>query len=300
MKIVYIAKFKKIWDEEIIAEAFEYNGVKVIRMEDSGIKNDDYIEKIKEEKPDLVLFAKIRVMENSLDLINRIKKLGIKTASWTFDLLIGHPPREIIIDKLNWLKCDYVFLTDGGHTKEYKKKGINKITIRQGIPERFNYIAMKDKGEYDIVFVGTLNPTYPYRQRMLKFLQDTYKNKFKWYGKGNSEEIRGDDLNKLYANSKIIIGDSMYSDNYWSNRIYEVLGRGGFLITPKVKGLEKEFDYYKEMIPYNINDFTGLKEKIDYFLNRTEQREKIAKAGFLKVKNNYLYKHRVKELLEKL
>jgi len=39
MKIVYIAKFREIWNEEIIATAFEDNGVEVIRMEDSGITN---------------------------------------------------------------------------------------------------------------------------------------------------------------------------------------------------------------------------------------------------------------------
>jgi len=299
MKIVYIAKFREIWNEEIIATAFEDNGVEVIRMEDSGITNAQYLEKIKEVKPDFVLFAKCSVMNSGKDLIDSIKKLGIPTVSWTFDLLIGHPPREHIVDSLDWLKCDYNFLTDGGHEQEYKNHGINKITLRQGIPEKYCYIAEPDeKYKHDIVFVGTHNPTYPYRQRTMRFLKETYGDRFKWYGFDDAYEIRGDELNKLCASAKIMIGDSMFAENYWSNRIYELVGRGAFLITPNIEGLDKEFEYYKEIVPYNIADWEGLKAKIDYYLIDGKARDKIRKAGFKRVKENYLYKHRVKEFLK--
>ena len=299
MKIVYIGKFKRVEDEEVVAEAFETNGVEVIRMEEQGIKNSDYLLRIMDEKPDFVLFAKANVMENAEELIRDIKAMGIKTVSWTFDLLIGHPPREHIIDSFAWLKCDYVFLTDGGRTEEYKAKGIDKIVLRQGIPEKFCYIAEpEEKYKYDVVFVGTHNPTYPYRQRTMEFLKETYGDRFHWFGKFNSSEVRGDELNKVCASAKIMIGDSMFAQNYWSNRVYELVGRGAFLITPRIDGLEKEFEYFKEIIPYDIGDWDRLRQKIDYYLVDKEGREKIRKAGFKRVKENYLYKHRVKEFLK--
>lgn len=297
MKIVYIGKFRRVEDEEVVAEALEANGVEVIRIEEYGITNKEYLERIDKEKPDFVLFAKAQVMNSAKKLIDDIKGLGIKTVSWTFDLLIGHPPREHIIDSLEWLKCDYVFLTDGGRDKEYKDKGIDKILLRQGIPEKFCYIA-DEEPEIDILFVGTHNPTYPYRQRLMEFLEKTYGDRFKWVGRENSSEYRGDALNSLVSKAKIVIGDSMYAENYWSNRVYEMVGRGAFLITPRIKGLEEEFDYYKEIIPYDIADFDGLKEKIDYYLANENERQKIRKAGFKRVKENYLYKHRVKEFLK--
>jgi len=301
MKIVYIGKFKRVEDEEVVAEAFEANGVEVVRMEEQGIKNNDYLIKIMEEKPDFVLFAKANVMENADLLIRDIKKMGIKTVSWTFDLLIGHPPREHILETLPWLKCDYVFMTDGGRTQEYKDKGIDKIVLRQGIPEKFCYMGEPDeKYKYDVVFVGTHNPTYPYRQRTMEFLKETYGDRFHWFGQFNSSEVRGDELNKVCASAKIMIGDSMFAQNYWSNRIYELVGRGAFLITPRIKGLEKEFEYYKEIIPYDIGDYEGLKQKIDYYLEQEKERDEIRKAGFKRVKKEYLYKHRVKDLLKML
>lgn len=294
MKIVFIGKFRRIEDENVIAVALEKNGAIVIRMEEEDYKHVDFLEVIKRELPDYVLFTKLRTKENPLDLINEIKKLGIKTVSWTFDLLIGHPPRELLINTMDWLKADEVYLTDGGHTEEYKAKGIDKKLLRQGIPEQFCYWTEEEKVN-DIVFLGSHNPTFPYREATMDYLKNTFPN-FRWLGQRTSD-YRGDKLNKLVGQTKIMIGDSMWSPEYWSNRVYELVGRGAFLITPRVPGLEKEFEYYKEIIPYDIGDYQGLKEKIEYFLKHDKEREAIARAGFERVKNNYLYEHRVKILL---
>lgn len=294
MKILYIAKFKNIWDEEIIAQAFERNGVEVIRMEERDfdlLKALDIAKKV-----DLVLIAKFNVPGDRNTFFAECKKIGVKTASWTFDLLIGHPPREAVLDSFFWLSADYVFLTDGGHDKEYKKRGVNNITVRQGIAKEYAYYNLKEEVN-DIVFVGTYNPTYPYRQRTMKFLKSVYGDRFRWVGEKDSYESRGHDLNELVASTKIMIGCSMYSDDYWSNRIYELVGRGAFLITPRVRGLEKEFEYFKEIVPYDINDFSGLEQKINYFLENKKERDQIRMAGFEKVKNNYLYDDRVKQII---
>lgn len=298
MKIVYIAKFQRIEDEEIIAEALEANGVDVVRIDEGKYKTDEYIEMIKTFEPDYVMFAKLRTIEHPRVLLAKLKELGIKTISWTFDLLIGHPPREAVLDTMEFLKADYVFMTDGGREAQYKSKGINKKLVRQGIPEKFCYKLDRPK-KYDIVFLGSSNPTFPYRQQTMEFLQKTYGDRFHWLGR-NTSEYRGDKLNELVAETKIFIGDSMWGASYWSNRVYELVGRGAFLITPRVPDLEKEFEYYKEIVPYDYKDYEGLKEKIDYFLQHDKKREQIAEAGFKRVKKEYLYKHRVKQLLEML
>jgi spore maturation protein CgeB len=101
----------------------------------------------------------------------------------------------------------------------------------------------------------------------------------------------------LYNSAKIVIGDSVYSPQYWSNRIYETLGRGGFLIHPNVPGIEKEYEPWKEFIPYDYNDFTSLKEKIDYFLTKPKEREKIQMAGFIKTRD-YILEERCRSFLK--
>lgn len=304
MKIVFIAKFKNVWDEEPIAKAFEANGVEVIRMEDRGHANSEYLQRIEGEKPDFVLFMKLSIQESARDLLQSIKDLGVPTVSWTFDLLLGHPPREQAIKDqgtiaYEFLNADYVFLTDNGHTEDYKKIGVNKLTERQGVPEEYCYMAEEEK-IYDVLFVGTHNSTYPYRQRVMNYLSKMYGDRFHWVGKADPTECRGHDLNKLIGQAKVVIGSSMWAPDYWSNRVYEMLGRGAFLITPQVPGLEKEFEYYKELVPYKLGDFSGLIEKIDYYLKNDEAREAIGKAGFERVKSEYLFKDRVADLLKQL
>lgn len=298
MKIVFIAKFKQVWDEEVIAKAFEANGHEVFRIEEgSEYTNEDILFLIRRQKPDFVLFTKLRIRQPGIALIRGIRMLGIPTISWTFDLLLGHPAREHMVAKFDFLFADYAFITDGGHTEDYEKYGINKHTLRQGIPDEFNYIA-KEKLENEIIFVGTENVTFPYRQKLMKFLDDTYGSKFKWIGRANAFEVRGHDLNKLYASSKIVIGDCMYGEDYWSNRIYEVLGRGGFLIFPNIKGIEKDFTPYKHFIPYEWGDFEGLKEKIDYFLIHSKERDTIREAGFEHSKKFHTFSQRCREFIE--
>ena len=297
MKIVFIGKFKHIWDEEPIAKAFEANNVEVVRIEEDNRSMQKYVSVVEQEKPDFVLFTKLQI-QNSDKFIEKMREIGTPSVSWTFDLLLGHPPRQKVIDTFHWLKADYVFLTDGGHVEEYKEIGVSKHLIRQGVPEEFCYMAEPEENK-DIIFVGTRNSSFPYRQKVMAFLQSVYGDSFQWIGKDNPFEVRGHDLNKLYANAKIVIGDSMYGDHYWSNRIYEALGRGAFLITPDVVGLRDEFEAYKEFIPYAWNDLDGLKNKIDYFLKKDDERATIKKAGFEKMKKQYLYKHRCKQLLDK-
>jgi hypothetical protein len=297
MKIVYIAKFDKMWNEEGIALALERNGVKVVRLEDSGYPNRQYLNIIDKEKPDYVMFAKANTQESGRKLIETLKFKGYKTISWTFDLYLGYPSRQDL-SRFNFFDCDFVFLTDGGHIKDYRDRRINAFLLRQGIPAEYNYLSMKDdKYDYDVVFVGCANKFWPSRQRMLNALQNIYGNRFHWYGILDTNEIRGHELNKLYSTAKIVIGDSVYAENYWSNRIYEVIGRGGFVIQAVIPGLNNEFVPDKEYVPYDFGNYAELKKKIDYYLSNNDEREKIRLAGFDRVKNNYTFDHRIKEML---
>lgn len=302
MKILFIAKFVRVEDEGIIAKALEMNGHEVICLEVKGYTNYEFMQKVREHKPDIVLFTKLDIMQSNAELIQSMKDYGVPTVSWTFDLILGHPIREDrILTECKYLWGDYAFMTDGGRDEEYKKIGVNKVTLRQGIPEEFNYIAKKDdKYDFDVVFVGSVNGAYPYRQKMLTFLKKEYGKRFRWYGVYDSSEIRGHELNKLYASAKVIVGDSMCADNYWSNRVYEVTGRGGFFIHAEVPGLEKEFEYYKEIVPYKWNDFESLQEKIDYFVSHDKERDKIRQAAFERTHKNYQYHMRTKLLTDKL
>jgi spore maturation protein CgeB len=108
----------------------------------------------------------------------------------------------------------------------------------------------------------------------------------------------------LYASTKIVVGDTLcpnfsYPD-YWSDRVYETLGRGGFIIHPYISGMEKEFTDKEHLVFYEYKNFKQLKELIDYYLEHDEEREKIRVSGHNLVKEKYTYKNRWEQILKEL
>jgi hypothetical protein len=157
-----------------------------------------------------------------------------------------------------------------------------------------------------VIFVGSkkYHQEWSYRPKLINWLEDNYKNNFKQYGSGGLPSIRGLTLNKLYWSTKVVVGDTLcinfdYPD-YWSDRVYETLGRGGFMIHPYVKGMEREFEDKKHLVFYEYGNFEQLKELIDYYIEHDEEREEIRKAGHELVKSNYTYKNRWQQILKEL
>lgn len=293
MKIFYIASFERLWDEECIAQAFENIGCEVIRREERKYTNAQLLRDIRETKPDYVFFAKLLIRENGFDLLREIKKLGIPSVSWTFDLYIGYC-RENQIPQLPFFHADYVFTTDGGHDKEFKEKGINHFCVRQGIYSPQATLGLtKPEYRFDVIFVGTRNINYPFRQELCEFLKKNYD--FKWVGVDDPNTFRGYDLNGLYTTTKIVVGDSVPSPNYWSNRPYETMGRGGFTIFPEIKGLKNEFP---DIVTYKQCDLQDLKKKIDYYLEHDIERSSIQIKLFDFIRDNYTYEQRCQKILQ--
>lgn len=302
MKIVYIGDFRKPYDtERYVAHAFKELGHEVQCYQEDRLNIDDpqeIVNEIKTMGAELVLFSKGSPRGNAKQLIESLKAAGIKTATWLFDLYFGLPNfrAERLKKRLPPYNVEFIFSTDGGHQKEFEEIGVKHLLLRQGIhePEAIMYDRPKTQ---DIVFVG--NDAYQTRANMLEMLHSHYGKRFKWRGKPG-DTIRNLPLNELYASTKIVVGDSQPSPRYWSNRIYETLGRGGFLLHPYVEGLEEEFEIGKHLVTYKYGDLDDLFAKIDYYLEHEEEREAIRKAGFEHVKANYTYKHRCQKLLEML
>lgn len=290
-KISFIGKFGRLHDEEYIARSFESLGHEVQRLPEKLLLVQ-FTTFISEFKPDFVLFTKLAIAEPAI-LLKELKELGIKTVSWNFDLYWDYS-REIRIPRVWGFKADKVFTTDNGHNDKWKSIGVDHQCVRQGIYKPECYIENKiPKG---IAFIGSENPLYPERQIMMKMLKETYPN-FKWYGRKDTNEIRGVALNGLFSRTQIIVGDSVYSPHYWSNRIVETLGRGGFLIHQDVPGLKEEYPY---LVTYERGNLNDLKQKIDYYLTHEKERMEIVQKNFEWVKNNYTMDKKCDELISKL
>jgi len=138
---------------------------------------------------------------------------------------------------------------------------------------------------------------------LVHWLQQTYGRRFI-----HITNVRGLNLNHLLAQIKVVVGDSYYVKHYWSNRVYEITGRGGFLLFPRTEGLEEEFTAGAHIatyprVEYLDNDYdrwyATLRETIDHWLSHDDERERIRHQGHVRC-GEYTYTRRTACLLRTL
>lgn len=296
--ILYVGDFRQSYStEKYIAHGFTQLGYQVVQVQQNDVPNARaLLGAALKYKPDFVMFSKWTGGVEAVFLLRQHKFL---TVGWIFDLYFNLPAEFGSRNFVNSsFQCDICFVTDGGHATNYKSRSINARTLRQGIysPEALKGIKSP---QVPIIFLGSYN--YNNRIKLIDWLRETYGHNFLCFGQGGDKApVRGVELNNLLASVKIVVGDSVPSDFYWSNRIYEVLGRGGFLLHPKVKGLDKELIPGKHYVEYEYGNFQELKTKIDFYLDKGMERETIRDAGFQYVKKHYTYTARCRELLKEV
>lgn len=225
--------------------------------------------------------------------------LDIPTVGFHLDRWVGLN-READVLRSPFFGVDYLFTADGGHEDFWRSHGINHIWSPPGIlsDEAKRVGVFRPEYAADVGFVGNLrrygHPEWgPYRYALYKFLVKTYGSRFKLWEGG----IRGQDLADLYQSVKVLVGDSCLAGgitHYWSDRIPETLGRGGYLIHPWVEGLAADYP----MLPtYLLMDFGALREKIDRALADDDLRRDTIAANRFLVREHHTYEHRLERLL---
>jgi hypothetical protein len=151
----------------------------------------------------------------------------------------------------------------------------------------------------DVIFVGSkrYHPEWEWRPRLIDWLRDTYGSRFTHVGgDGDTGTLRGDDLNRVYANSKVAVGDTLCLNYtypwYASDRLFEAPGRGGFQIFPNITGLDEWFTDGENIRFFPFNDFDKLKALIDYYLDHDAEREQIRRQAHEHVKAHHTYRNR--------
>lgn len=307
MRIAFVGNFRvPFTTENDLAWSYEKLGHQVIRLQEDTISGEEVLRRA--QTCDILHYVHTHGWEvsghrNMDEVLRSLKRQGIPTISTHLDYWRGLKRETDVANHPFW-RTEYVFTADGGSNDWYRAKGINHFYLKAGVVERDAYIGdYKAEFAYDVIFVGSRNyhPEWPYRPQLIQWLESTYGSRFAHFGGDGKGTVRGKALNDLYASAKVVVGDTLClgfdHPEYWSDRLYETTGRGGFIIHPYIEGIRNDFTE-SELVTYKYRDFDGLKKLIDHYLIHDVERETIQRAGHDRTKRDHTYTNRIAQVLE--
>lgn len=320
-KIVFLGNFNvDFTSESHYMKTFRKLGYEVYPLQERSTTAEQILKRASEA--DMFFWVHTHKWETPgiAEVLSILKDKGIPTVGYHLDLWLGIERQKDLETDPYW-GIQYFFSVDPlmvnllNETPNMPKA----YFLRAGVFEDECYIgAQQSQYEHDVIFVGSkgYHHEWPYRRKLIDWLEKNYGERFALYGRDgiNQDQIRGMELNNLYATAKVVVGDTLCQNfnypQYMSDRIFETTGRGGFLIHPYIKGLEEcfnlglddpgqtHFDKPRELAAYSFNDFDYLRYSIDYFLKNEDEREAIRLAGHNRTKADHTYTSRLKYLLE--
>jgi len=223
-----------------------------------------------------------------------------KTALMTFDWVLSEARRTGFLEVARLF--DIVFTTDD--VVDWRSLGVNQATIRQGVSSPHKRGHKRNDLDFDIAFIGGLNDSS--RVENLRTIMKKYKvahfdnqvnQEFSSIYMGPAHNERFCDI---CSSAKIILGGGFpeTTKGYWSNRVYMVLGCGGFFLSPYVEGMESEFEDKKHLVFFRSE--SELEKNVQYYLKNDAERENIARNGRALVHQEYSYKKRTRSLVKEI
>ena len=216
MKIVFVGNFRVDFTSETHhANTLVSMGHKVIRMQETECTTDQILEN--GLKSDVVVWVHTHGW-NTLgnvsitSMSDQLRQAGVPLISYHLDLWMGLN-RQKDLDT-EYYKALHHFFTVDKLMADYLNENTNTIGhfMPAAVYDKEVYIH-KDYDpayfEHEVVFVGSrgYHPEWPYRPQLIDWLAANYK--FTHVGGDGIGVVRGDALNRLYAKSKIAIGDTL-------------------------------------------------------------------------------------------
>lgn len=302
MQVTYIGNFRADQSTEThVARALEANGHTVERVQE----NDRAWARVPLLAHDMVLWTTTYDFAGpeTFDAQRRmLEQLDVPSVGFHLDRWWGLH-REGRIVKSPFFQCDLVITADGGHDDLFEAVGVNHAWLPPAVSE-----GECVPGHYDaelaspIAFVGSWQGGYHHEWKHRQHLVDHLTRRgAAFWPKPGEHAVRGERLRDLYASVDVLVGDSCLSGGatfYASDRIPETIGRGGFLIHPRVEGITDGTCYTEgeHLACWELGNWSELDDKIDYYLAHPEERRAIADAGRAHVLAGHTYEVRVRQM----
>ena len=217
---------------------------------------------------------------------------------------ISHP------DKVNleeYESYDIVFVASEKYAREIKKDLNTTVEslLQCCDPDIFYPKENDNLKNNEILFIGSTRSVF---RDVVKNISKTNHN-YAIYGLGwedfidekyiKDDFIPNEMLNQYYSSCKILLNDHWDDMKEWgfvSNRIFDALACGAFIISDKMQEVDNLFE--GNVITYD--DLEDLNEKIEYYLNHDDERRKKVNKGREIVLDNHTFDSRVSKIIDVL
>lgn len=292
-RILYVAKHDSGGndDEGSITHALTSLGHEVITVNE----HHGYlaIAAAEQHRPDFLLFHKW------CDT-GTIRKINVPKVFWYFDLV--DTPDGTLIGRCRlrkaWMAAtaplvNIGFCTDGDWVNRGTYKNLQRLT--QGFDSRLAEMArgarVALRREPKIVFTGIQRGGGVKRVSFVHMMTSTYHMRFHHVQNCHRHEL----ISLMNSAAIVVAPDGPVTDNYWSNRVYNAIGMGAFLLHPYCETLTSQYRDREEIVFYRDRD--QLHDLIEFYLDN-EAALKIAAAGQERTLREHTYTNRVSQLLQ--
>ncbi len=262
-------------------------------------------------KPDLVFMQLQGANIIGEAALQYLKNTGAFLCQWTGDVRQPLPYHYIEFGR----KIDLSLFTNQDDVDAMKMQGVNADYLQVSADHNiYTPNGPKKLNSPEIVFMGNnYNCGFhltDYRLKMCTFLKQTYGDRFAVYGNGYPKGFATGDLmfNQIteatvYRSCKVAINCSHYDlKKYTSDRFFRILLSGAFCLTKEFPEMEHYFENKEQKQKFAAfkedNNFSDLKNAIDYYLKYDDIRQAIAKNGSEYARENWTWPHRINELFE--
>lgn len=305
-RVAWLGNFEPEWStENQWRYAFEQHGVEFVAVQQNRVSEREW-ERIASEADAAALSTTWGWPLPCTEWTwVRLARRGVQTFTAHLDLLWGLPREQLVADRHpQFHGPQHVWTADGAHDDQWAAAGVNHHWLVPAIDERMlGRGTPRDQYRAEIGFVGSrgYHPEWVWREQLIAALHDHYGPRFRHWGGGGEPGVRGPQLADLYASVDVVIGDACFVDRldrYWSDRVPEVLGRGGFLLHPYQPALHDRYRAgYAWVEPCDLG---ALFAEIDGWLAEPADRRTVADYGMQLVARQDTWTHRAGEILTTL
>lgn len=297
MKIAFVGNFDCIWSTESHhAWTWRKMGHEVIQLQENRTSEKQVLDACRESQIFQFTHTHGWNCPVTMQTVSQIHAMGVKTFSYHLDRYFGIGSRQSSYLSHPSFHLNYFFSTDGGNEAGWKNAGINHIYLPPAVVEYGAYLSTPREPQIDVLFTGSVgyHAEYPFRPRMVAALTHNYGTRFQV-----RNGVRESPLNDLYAAAKVCVGDHIFAGSplYVSDRLFETVGRGGFIVYPDTPGIT---DLIPGLVTYKPQDENDLIHKIDYFLDLAHESERLERRNlaFEWVKKHGTYTNRLQKVLD--